>query len=786
MNPKMPLRLASFLFLSHSLQAVPFDDSEQAANSAISIPKLMSAAAIDGELNEDSWKNAKLIHVNNITWPDENVRAPVRTEAYVYENGETLFVAFKAFDSEPQQIRAYLTDRDKNWGDDRVSIKIDSYHDHALAYQFYVNPLGTQADSIENELTKNESPAWDGIWESAGKITDQGYQVEIAIPLRILNFNEGLDIQKWGMEFIRFYPRDSQYRISNTHISQDNPCWICQMPVATGFQGAEQGNNLTIVPTLVSGTTKTRDIPDDLTWQEESNTDVGMDVKWGITPDITLNATFNPDFSQVEADSGQLDVNNTFALYLQEKRAFFLENQDYFATPVDLIYTRNINDPDYGGKLTGKLGDHSIAAFFANDQSANFLLPGNLGSSSYEIEEETTNAALRYRYSVNDELALGALTTIRENDSYHNYVSSADIKYQPTSNDTFNLQFITSDTRLSDDILDDIRFYEEDTNGDGIDEVIEDLYEQSLRAQSVNGTDRAYRLNYRHENRDWFFILNHSNIGEDFRADLAFFNNSDFIKNVIGGGYIWRGDKGDWWKRIRIDGDWDVTTNQAGEQIEQESQIYFNLDGPMQGFYRVGWEQREKVGNRFDDSSLAIAGNTETFDEKEFRTWFELKPSSSFWFGNFFKIGKNIDYTNNRLSDILVWEPNFSWNLNTHFKTRLSYTYSEMQYEDKDVYTANLLDLRMTYQFSIKSFLRLSLVHFDIDRNLQNFLSDKREDVDQAEQYLSAQLLYSYKLNPQTLFFLGYAHGAQRNDDLTELTFDTQSIFLKLSYAWLL
>ena len=772
MNLNLKLRLSTLFFLaSGSSMAAPIDNSEDNNQSSINIPKIMQAAKIDGELNEPSWSNAKKILVNNITWPDENVSAPVKTEALVYENGETLFIAFKAYDPKPGEIRAYLTDRDKNWNDDRVSVKIDSYHDHALAYQFYVNPLGTQADSIENELTKQESPAWDGIWESAGKITSEGYEVEIAIPLRILNFNEGLDIQKWGMEFIRFYPRDSQYRISNTIISQDNPCWICQMPVATGFKGAKQGNNLTIVPTLVSGTTKTRDLPDDFNWEKESNSDAGVDLKWGITPDLTLNATFNPDFSQVEADSGQLDVNNTFALYLQEKRSFFLENQDYFATPVNLIYTRNINDPDYGGKLTGKMGDHSIAAFFANDQSANFLLPGNLGSGSYEIEEKTTNAAVRYRYGVNDELAVGALTTIRENDSYHNYVASTDVKYQPSPNDTINVQFISSDTELSKDVLDDIQ---------------DDNNEQSVRAQTVNGIDRAFRVNYRHENRDWFFNLNHMNIGKDFRADLAFFNNSDFIKNVIGGGYIWRGDKEDWWTRIRIDGDWDITTNQDGEQIEQESQIYFNLNGPLQGFYRVGWEQREKVANRENDDILDIEGNTTTFDEKEFRSWFELKPTSSLWYGNFFKTGKNIDYTNNRLSDVLVWEPNISWNLNTNFKTRLSYTYSKMEFEDKPVYTANLVDLRMTYQFSIKSFLRLSMVHYDIERNIGNYLPEHQQDTDEQEKYLSAQLLYSYKINPQTLFFLGYAHGAQQTDALSKMTDDTRSVFLKLSYAWLL
>ena len=765
--------------------AAPLDAPDDQQSENINIPKILEAAVIDGELTESSWKSAKRISVNNITWPNENVKAPVKTEAFVYENGETLFVAFKAYDPNPEEIRAFLSDRDKNWNDDRVAIKIDSYHDHALAYQFFVNPLGTQSDAIENELTKKESPAWDGIWESAGKITDFGYQVEIAIPLRILNFNEGLDIQKWGMEFVRFYPRDSQFRISNTRISQDNPCWICQMPVVSGFKGAKQGNNLTVVPTLVAGISETRDLDDTTEWEDENNSDAGIDVKWGITPDVTLNATFNPDFSTVEADSGQLNVNNTFALFLQEKRTFFLENQDYFSTPVNLIYTRNINDPDYGAKITGKIGRHSVAGFVANDQSANFILPGNLGSDSFEVEEETTNAAARYRLAYNDEIAFGASGTIRDSDNYHNYVTSVDVKYQPSENDTFNIQFMNSETKLAQSVLDDIQLSTEE-HEDGTETKEFDYYEQSLRANTVNGNDRAFRIDYRHENRDWFFKATHLNIGEDFRADLAFFNNTDFVKSVLGGGYIWRGDEKNWWTRIRIEGDWDITKNQNGEQIEEEGEIFFNLNGPKQGFLRTGIRAREKVGNRHDDTSLAIDGNTTTFDEIEYRTWFEFKPFPSLWFGNFFHTGENIDYTNNRLSDLMVWEPNVSWNINKHLKTRLTYVYTEMDYEGEEVYTANLLDLRMTYQFSIKSFLRLSLVHFDINRNLENYIEEKRDDYDQEEKSLSAQLLYSYKVNPQTLFFLGYSHGAIQDDDLGKLTDDNHSLFMKLSYAWML
>ncbi len=740
---------------------------------AFHIPKTEKPIKIDADLSDPAWLQAHRVEMSNVTWPDENVPAPVRTEAFVIEDGETLYVAFKAYDPEPEKIRAFLTDRDKNWGDDRVGIKIDTYNDSALAYQFFINPLGTQADVIENELTKRESDAWDAIWDSAGKITDYGYIVEIAIPLRALNFNEDLDVQNWGMEFLRFYPRNKELRISNTNIDHDNACWICQMVTVTGFEGAKQGNNFTAVPTFVSGISEQRDLPDEREWTEEKNSDVGLDIKWGITPDITLDATFNPDFSQVEADSGQLNVNSTFALFTEEKRSFFLSNNDYFATPINLIYTRNINDPDYGAKITGKQGEHSFGAFVANDASTSFLMPGNLGSDRFELEEESVNAAFRYRYAVNDELAVGSTVTVRDADSYHNYLYSFDGKYRPTAQDTFDIQVMSSDTKMTDELVDLVA-----------DDVSD---EQQLRLNSINSNDLSYRLSYRHENRDWFFRAVHNNIGEDFRADLAFYNNADHIKNVIGGGRIWRGNSDDWYTRIEVEGDWDRTTNQDGDQIEQEGEIFLNVSGPKQSFIRHGIIMREKVAGRIDDDSLAIAGNSNVFNEKELRSWMEFKPTSNLWVGNFMKIGENIDYANQQLADSFNFEPRFNWNVNKHLQARLTYRYRTLTDKDGgDLLTAKLADFRLTYQFSIRSFLRLSMVHFDIARDLSNYREDIRDDYNSHYKSLATQLLYSYKLNPQTLFFVGYADGAYQDDDLDRLTKDTRSVFLKLSYAWLL
>jgi hypothetical protein len=758
-----------YLLSAMALVTLPLSASEIGSTANIHIPKTAERIKVDANLDESAWKNAKKIMLTKVTWPDENLPAPVKTEAFVIEDGSTLYVAFKAYDPNPENIRAFLSDRDSNWSDDRVGIKIDTFHDHALAYQFFINPLGTQTDAIENEITKQESAAWDVIWDSAGKLTDYGYVVEVAIPLRALNFNDGLDIQTWGMEFVRFYPRDKELRLSNGAINHDNACWICQMVTVTGFEGAKQGNNFTAIPTLVSGSSETRDITETSEWSEESNTDVGLDLKWGITPDITLNATFNPDFSQVEADSGQLAVNNTFALFTPERRSFFVTNQDYFSTPVNLVYTRNINAPDYGAKVSGKLSQHSFGAFVANDQSTSFLMPGNLGSGLYVLEEKSDNGVVRYRYDIGGKSSVGGLTTYRKSDSYHNYVTSIDAKHKFSEQDTLNVQVMNSDTYMSDELMANIS---EDVSS-----------EQQLRLNSINTTDNAYRIDYRHNSRDGYFNVSHINIGRDFRADLAFFNNADHIKTVIGGGRNWRSND-TWWNRIDLQGDWDRTTDQNGDQLEQEIEMFVNVRGPKNSFIRHGIVARERVASRIDDSLLTINDNSISFDETEFRSWMEFKPTSNLWLGNFILVGKNIDFANSQLADSFVIEPNVSWNVNQHLSTRLNYKYNRLDKDGENLYVAKLADFRVTYQFSIRSFLRFSMVHFDIERNLENYSADVRDDYDKTFKSLSSQLLFSYKLNPQTLFFLGYSDGGYQNDDFDKITKDNKNVFMKLSYAW--
>ena len=236
-------------------------------NGQFNIPTISSAITVDATLDEAAWQSATKISVNIEMSPGDNITAPVTTTAYIMADADTLYVAFKALDPNPDQIRAYFRERDQIWNDDVVGIKIDPYNDGNKAYQCFVNPLGVQSDAIENELIGRESTAWNVIWDAEAKITDQGYIVEMAIPLRVLNFEQKAGLQDWGIELVRFYPRDIKHRISNSNRSRERSCTLCQMTVAHGLEGIKATSQVQVVPTLTAGRSQTRDVEAGMDWQ---------------------------------------------------------------------------------------------------------------------------------------------------------------------------------------------------------------------------------------------------------------------------------------------------------------------------------------------------------------------------------------------------------------------------------------------------------------------------------------------------------------------------------------
>lgn len=744
-----------------------------ASKQKLHIPFIKQSVVVDGDLSDSAWLSSHSVSLDFVHRPFDNTLPPVNTTAKFFEDGETLYVAFIANDPDPEHIRAFLRDRDSAFGQDLVGVKIDTYGDGRLAYQYFINPLGVQTDSIENEMTGNESTSWNGIWLSEGKITDTGYVVEIAIPLRLMNFEETDDIKKWGVEFVRFYPRTDNYRISHLSFDRDNACNLCQMGKIHGFEKAKQGNNLAIVPTAVLGASRQRDPVETNDWDYQNNQEIGLDVNWSITPEISLQGTLNPDFSQVEADVAQININNTFALFFDERRPFFVENADYFSSFQNLIYTRNINAPDYGLKITGRKDQHSLGLFVANDEQTTFLVPGNLGSTVASFDESSLNLGARYRFDYSDNLSIGSVLTLREADTYHNYLSSVDVKYRLSEQDTVRAQLIMTDTEYPQGLFRD--FCDEDClNPD-------DYSEASLRTNKQGSfSGLSYIVDYRRETGSYYIRARHQSSDEGYRADLGFQSQVDRNVSVIGGGYNWWNEDS-WWTKINIDGDWDITHNSDGELIEKELEARVNISADYQTFFEIGARNRSRVGLRENSANLSIDGNTTLFEENSVSMYFETSPNQYISFGSFQRTGDAVDFANNRLGKQVFIDPYIDLNLGTHLKVILRHTYSELDSDNKPLFIANLTDLRMTYQFDQRQFFRVTLAYSDIQRNQDNY----NVDVNVDSQEVGFQLLYSYKLNPLSKFFIGFADSAYDNDSLNSLKTNGQSVFMKVSYAWL-
>lgn len=716
----------------------------------LQIQRAASKIAVDGVLDEAAWKSAATMELKFETRPAENTPPPVRTEIFVtYDEGH-FYIAFRAHDPDPSQIRAHLSDRDTAFSDDFVGIVLDTFNDERRAFEFFVNPLGVQMDLFQDDVGGNEDESWDAIWDTAGKIHAGGYDVEIAIPWSSLRFPRTERDQTWGFDALRFYPRDVRHRISSHPLDRSVSCYLCQASKMTGFSGITPGLNVEVDPTVTAGRTDQRadgDLERPLD-EGDVETEVGVTARWGITPSLTLNAAVNPDFSQVEADVAQLDVNTQFALFFPEKRPFFLEGADFFRSPFDVVFTRNVADPSWGGKLTGKEGKNGIGVFVARDERTNLILPGSNGSSLASFGMETTDAVLRYRRDLGKSSALGTLVTVREGvDGYFNRVGGLDGVYRLNGSNNFRAQYLRSQTEYP----------------------VGPSVGADLGLPAGTLEDDALWLSWDHNSRNWTAYGRYEDVGRDFRADMGFMPRVDYNFLLAGLHRIWYGER---WNRISLGGDWDRREDQNGQLLEQEFEIIGNVQGPRQSYIEAGAGQRERFFNG------------RTFDEVFGFAFAEAELTGDFYVSLFVEAGDEIDFVNTQAGDLLEIEPAVRLNLGTHLRTRLSHAYQRLDVEAGTLFTANLTQLSTVWQWNVRTFVRAIVQYTDVERTPELYITQRPQDVERDTERLFTQLLFSYKLNPQTVFFLGYSDNSVA-DERVDLTRADRTFFLKLGYAWL-
>ncbi|MBT8101322.1 MAG: carbohydrate binding family 9 domain-containing protein [Gammaproteobacteria bacterium] len=712
----------------------------------LELPRTATDISIDGILDEAAWQDALQVELDKETRPGENLEAPVKTTAYLIEDGENLFLAFDAEDPDPNAIRAYLRDRDSAYSDDFVGIALDTYNDERRAFQFFANPLGVQMDLTNDDVNKNEDDSWDAIWSSAGRINKNGYVVEMRIPLSQLRFPNAAGKQTWGYDLLRFYPRDHRYRLSNNPLDRSRNCYLCQMSKFRGLEGSQPSRDLELVPTLTASRAESTDDPGFVPLRSgDAKVEGGLSLRWGMTPDLTANLAVNPDFSQVESDVAQLDVNERFALFFPEKRPFFLEGADYFETPLDAVFTRTVADPDFGAKLTGKRGANTFGIFAAQDGVTELLFPGLYGSDSTTLQQANTAFVGRYARGFGDASSIGGLVTVRDGDGYHNYLGGVDGRWKFNDQHSLQFQYLTSHTEYPSGV------------------VLE--FEQPPDAFDGNGT--AFRYDY--DSRNWFANAEYTNLSNGFRADAGFQTRVGGAETEVGLGRVWHGTPQSWWYRIRAQAEFEILHDQNGGLLERENSLRVGIGGPRQSWMQISFIKKDELneGVMYEISRLRLYG------EMTVRRGLEL--------GLFTSIGDQIDYSNNRLGKRRLYEPFVNWNINRNLFLRFRGALSRLETQGgEQIFDATVADARLTWQFNLRSFLRLTVQHQDIETNPSLYV----DDVDANSRDVGRQLLYSYKLNPHTVFFLGYSDRYIDDDNLDGLTVSDRTWFMKIGYAW--
>jgi hypothetical protein len=714
------------------------------------VESMSEAVKIDAVLDEAVWKTAQAMEFDAETSPGDNIVPPARTVGYMTYDRKNLYVAFQCFDPDPKAIRAHLSDRDNAYSDDFVGVVLDTFNDNRRAFEFFVNPLGVQMDLIQDDTNRNEDDSWDAIWSSAGRVTASGYVVEMAIPFTSIRFAKTDAEQTWGVDMVRIYPRSARHRLGLQGQDRNRNCYLCQSSRVTGFRNITPGRDIELDPTITAQHTSRReDFPSGDLSAGDANFDLGLTARWGITPNLTLNAAVNPDFSQIEADAVQLDINTQFALFFNEKRPFFLEGSDFFAAPLQVVYTRTLADPSVGLKTTGRIGDSTIGVILAEDEVTNFILPGPQGSDLTSLDQSNRTGVFRYRHNIGKTSSVGALLTTRDGDGYSNRVFGADGTFRINDKDTIIGQILGSQSEYPDAIVKDF-------------------------GQPRELEDWAGRIQYRHNEKHWYWGARYEDVGEEFRADSGFIPQVGYRLLNAGVEHQGYGEKGkNWYTRWWLGGDYDRSEEQSGELLEQEVESWAAVQGPMQSFFQIDVGHRDR---RFNDV---------TFDE-EFLHWnAEVRPSGDFYIFLFGTFADQIDFANTQLGERLRYGGGVRWNIGKRAKVDVDYSYEDLDVEGGKLFSADVTQLKAVYQFNVRMFARAILQYTDITRDPSLYLYDA---VDARSKRLFPQLLFSYKLNPQTVFFAGYSGtrlGGEIEGKDVDLTESDRTFFVKLGYAWL-
>jgi hypothetical protein len=719
-----PLILTGLLVLAlfNSSPAQSGDDTYH-----IRLPEFASPPKIDGRLENPFWEKGAVLDTFTQYEPQEGAAPSEKTIAYMGYDRNNLYIAVHCFDSNPKAIRSCLVQRDKVMGDDEVTVFLDTFNDKKRAFAFLVNPCGVQSDGIFTETRRRWRGMrgnfdqidrnWDTYFLANAQSDETGYVVEMAIPFKSLRFPNS-QTQVWGLQIKRTIRRKNEEIFWHPRSRSVNGFLIQTGTIAINGPLAK-GKNIEIMPVFTALKQN----------EEKFDPEGALNLKYGVTSNLTADVTYNPDFSQIEADMPQVDVNQRYALYYPEKRPFFLEGKDYFDTPVELVYTRTIVNPDWGLKLTGKMGKTTLGLLSAFDATSPLI-------SIYETEEEEDGPemkslvnVLRIKQDLFPESHIGFILTDKETgpswntiSSDHNRTLGVDGHFKFNNHYQFSFQVLGSQSKVGDEKTDFVP---------------------------------ATKFSFNRNTRRIRFSVDYDSIPEDFEASLGYIRRKDIRQIRSRFSYAFLPMK-KWLIDIRPSIEYRRGYNFENTLTDEEIQL---------GWYASGWRGTRIFGGVTKEMERY---NGVVFHKTNFRSSISSEPFS--WLSGHIGLsfGDGIYYDDN---PYLGYKATRSLTLNFRPLTNLRLFYSIRNNTFRDerggqiVYAVNIISQRINLQLSRSLSFRLITDFNDYDNDLYN------------------SILLSYVYRPGTVFYIGIDDSRER-DAAGMFRRSGRYYFIKFSYWW--
>jgi hypothetical protein len=733
--------LAFGLFATQVVNAQSF---EPKFRPEINVQRTSDPIVIDGYLDEASWSNAASVDGFTETFPGDLVRPPYDTQVKIMYDDAYLYLGIIAFD-DPATIRSNMTDRDAIFNDDFVGIIIDTYGNGTWGYQLFFNPRGIQGDMRLSG--GDEDASFHIVQHSEGRITDDGYVVEVAIPFNELRFPATFE-QEWRVTFWRTRPRSSRERSTWAAISRDDPCFLCQLGTLKGIQGVEPGKQLRLLPSLTVTQSGNRALPEVPIDNGKIELQPSLGASYNLSSSVTAEITLNPDFSQIESDAGQIDVNTTTALFFSERRPFFQDGSDLYSSRINQLYTRSVNSPIAAMKLIGRMSKANFAWMSAWDDQTPVIIPLEERSRFVQRSGSLVNIG-RYKYSFGNDNDIGVILTDRryeEGGSGTTVGLDGRVRFTRTLSASYHMVVSHTDEG-ADSSLTDMLGGPLATHG---------KHTLAFDGESFSGTGVGLGLSQ--TGRHFRTSFNYTQLSPEFRAHAGFIN-SNSQRNLSNNTSLVFYPSTPLIDELRLQHIGGLFYNWDGLQKDRFSMPSVNMTLPGQTGVQIGYLwSTERFADVRHSGIRRWEANIMTSFSPTISSGFSVEKGrfvARFVQPSILGDGHQLDFYV-RLTPIsqLEIQPSIAWEeLNN-------------PYTNEELFSVYILRTRLNYQFTRELFLRVITEYNNGNGNFD------------------IQPLLTYKINPFSVFYLGTNRLYSDWDGLSTAKLRDRQYFLKAQYLF--